>query len=98
MCNDAGFSPKVENEPNMMQSVLSLVEASHVAGSAFFVLRSQGLSGRFPHLSLTKLKAAPPPTNIQFDPLSWICPITEAVLSLSDESGNDVELPWECQA
>ena len=27
MCNDAGFSPKVENEPNMMQTVLSLVEA-----------------------------------------------------------------------
>jgi DNA-binding transcriptional LysR family regulator len=27
MCNDAGFSPTVENEPNLMQSVLSLVEA-----------------------------------------------------------------------
>jgi DNA-binding transcriptional LysR family regulator len=27
MCNDAGFSPTVENEPNMMQTVLSLVEA-----------------------------------------------------------------------
>ncbi len=27
MCNDAGFSPRVENEPNMMQTVLSLVEA-----------------------------------------------------------------------
>ena len=27
MCNDAGFSPRVENEPCMMQTVLSLVEA-----------------------------------------------------------------------
>lgn len=27
ICNDAGFSPRVENEPNMMQTVLSLVEA-----------------------------------------------------------------------
>jgi DNA-binding transcriptional LysR family regulator len=27
MCNAAGFSPRVENEPNMMQTVLSLVEA-----------------------------------------------------------------------
>jgi DNA-binding transcriptional LysR family regulator len=27
MCNDTGFSPRVENEPNMMQTVLSLVQA-----------------------------------------------------------------------
>jgi DNA-binding transcriptional LysR family regulator len=27
MCNDAGFSPRVENSSNMMQTVLSLVEA-----------------------------------------------------------------------
>jgi DNA-binding transcriptional LysR family regulator len=27
MCNNAGFDPKVENEPNMMQTVLTLVEA-----------------------------------------------------------------------
>lgn len=27
MCNSAGFSPRVENEPNLMQTVLSLVEA-----------------------------------------------------------------------
>jgi DNA-binding transcriptional LysR family regulator len=27
VCNDAGFSPRVENEPSMMQTVLSLVEA-----------------------------------------------------------------------
>jgi DNA-binding transcriptional LysR family regulator len=27
MCNKAGFWPRVENEPNMMQTVLSLVEA-----------------------------------------------------------------------
>ena len=27
MCNNAGFSPRVENQPNMMQTVLSLVEA-----------------------------------------------------------------------
>jgi DNA-binding transcriptional LysR family regulator len=27
VCNKAGFSPRVENEPNMMQTVLSLVEA-----------------------------------------------------------------------
>ena len=27
MCNKAGFSPKVENQPSMMQTVLSLVEA-----------------------------------------------------------------------
>jgi DNA-binding transcriptional LysR family regulator len=27
MCNDAGFCPRVENQANMMQTVLSLVEA-----------------------------------------------------------------------
>lgn len=27
MCDNAGFTPKVENEPNMMQTVLTLVEA-----------------------------------------------------------------------
>jgi DNA-binding transcriptional LysR family regulator len=27
MCSRAGFCPRVENEPNMMQTVLSLVEA-----------------------------------------------------------------------
>jgi DNA-binding transcriptional LysR family regulator len=27
MCNEAGFSPRVENQPNMMQTVLTLVEA-----------------------------------------------------------------------
>jgi DNA-binding transcriptional LysR family regulator len=27
VCNDAGFSPKIENEPDMMQTILSLVEA-----------------------------------------------------------------------
>ena len=27
MCNDAGFSPRIENEPDMMQTILSLVEA-----------------------------------------------------------------------
>lgn len=27
MCNGAGFSPRIENQPNMMQTVLSLVEA-----------------------------------------------------------------------
>jgi hypothetical protein len=32
--------------------------------------------------------------NIQFDPLSWMYPITGAVSLLSDEPGNDVDLPW----
>ena len=27
ICNDAGFSPRVENEPNMMPTVLSMLEA-----------------------------------------------------------------------
>ena len=27
MCNAAGFSPRIENEPNMMQTMLSLIEA-----------------------------------------------------------------------
>jgi hypothetical protein len=27
MCQKAGFCPRVENQPNMMQTVLSLVEA-----------------------------------------------------------------------
>lgn len=32
MCNRAGFSPRVENEPNMLQTVLSLVEAEQGIG------------------------------------------------------------------
>jgi len=48
------------------------------------------LNGQSPHLSLTKLS----PMNIQFDALSWMCPITGAVSLLSDEPGNNVDLPW----
>ncbi|WP_035357144.1 LysR family transcriptional regulator [Edaphobacter aggregans] len=32
LCNEAGFSPKIENEPNVMQTVVSLVEADEGAG------------------------------------------------------------------
>jgi DNA-binding transcriptional LysR family regulator len=46
MCNDAGFSPKVENEPNMMQTVLSLVEAEEgvaIVPACVRNLRSDGV-------------------------------------------------------
>jgi DNA-binding transcriptional LysR family regulator len=46
MCNDAGFSPKVENEPNMMQTVLSLVEAEEgvsVVPACVRNLRNEGV-------------------------------------------------------
>jgi hypothetical protein len=36
--------------------------------------------------------------RIQLDPISWMYPITEVVSLLSDEAGNDVDLPWECPA
>jgi hypothetical protein len=38
------------------------------------------------------------PMHIQLDPISWMYPITEVVSLLSDEPGNDVDLPWECPA
>src|SRR5262249_1725949 len=37
----------------------------------------KGSTGSSPHLSLTKLK--PQPNDIQFGPVSWMCPITEIV-------------------
>ena len=46
MCNDAGFSPRVENEPNMMQTVLSLVEAEEgisIVPACVRNLRSDGV-------------------------------------------------------
>jgi DNA-binding transcriptional LysR family regulator len=46
MCTDAGFSPKVENEPNMMQTVLSLVEAGEgvaIVPACVRYLRSDGV-------------------------------------------------------
>src|SRR5260370_11921698 len=46
MCNDVGFSPKVENEPNMMQTVLSLVEAEEgvsIVPACVRNLRSDGV-------------------------------------------------------
>jgi hypothetical protein len=32
--------------------------------------------------------------NIQFDRISWTCPITEAVSLLTDVTRNDVDLSW----
>ena len=52
----------------------------------------QAIVGGAPPLSLIKLSHSP--TNIQFDPLSWMCPITGTVSLLSDEPGNNVDLPW----
>lgn len=46
MCNDAGFSPRVEDEPNMMQTVLSLVEAEQgvsIVPACVRKLRSDGV-------------------------------------------------------
>lgn len=46
MCNHAGFSPRVENEPNMMQTVLSLVEAEEgvsIVPACVTNLRSDGV-------------------------------------------------------
>jgi DNA-binding transcriptional LysR family regulator len=46
MCNNAGFSPRVENEPNMMQTVLSLVEAGEgvaIVPASVRNLRSDGV-------------------------------------------------------
>ncbi len=46
MCNKAGFSPRVENEPNLMQTVLSLVEAEQgvaIVPACVRNLRSDGV-------------------------------------------------------
>ena len=46
VCKDAGFSPRVENEPNMMQTVLSLVEAEQgvsIVPACVRNLRSDGV-------------------------------------------------------
>ena len=46
MCNKAGFCPRVENEPNMMQTVLSLVEAEQgvaIVPACVRNLRSDGV-------------------------------------------------------
>jgi len=46
ICNEAGFSPKVENQPNMMQTVLSLVEAEQgvsIVPACVRNLRSDGV-------------------------------------------------------
>jgi DNA-binding transcriptional LysR family regulator len=46
ICSDAGFSPRVENEPNMMQTVLSLVEAEEgvsIVPACVRNLRSDGV-------------------------------------------------------
>jgi DNA-binding transcriptional LysR family regulator len=46
MCNDAGFSPRIENEPNIMQTVLSLVEAEEgvsIVPACVRNLRSDGV-------------------------------------------------------
>jgi DNA-binding transcriptional LysR family regulator len=59
MCNDAGFSPKVENEPNMMQTVLSLVEAEEgvsIVPACVRNLRSDGV--RFHRLQPDNVRVA----------------------------------------
>ena len=59
MCNDAGFSPKVENEPNMMQTVLSLVEAEEgvsIVPACVRNLRSDGV--RFYRLQPDKVRVS----------------------------------------
>jgi DNA-binding transcriptional LysR family regulator len=46
MCNRAGFSPRVENQPNLMQTVLSLVEAEQgvaIVPACVTNLRSNGV-------------------------------------------------------
>jgi DNA-binding transcriptional LysR family regulator len=46
MCNRAGFSPRVENQPNLMQTVLSLVEAEQgvaIVPACVRNLRSDGV-------------------------------------------------------
>ena len=46
MCNDAGFSPRIENASNMMQTVLSLVEAEEgvsIVPACVRSLRSDGV-------------------------------------------------------
>jgi len=46
MCNEAGFSPKVQCEPNMMQTVLSIVEAEQgisIVPACVRNLRSHGI-------------------------------------------------------
>jgi DNA-binding transcriptional LysR family regulator len=46
MCHDAGFSPRVENEPNMMQTVLTLIEAEEgvaIVPACVRNLRSDGV-------------------------------------------------------
>ena len=46
MCQNAGFCPRVENQPNMMQTVLSLVEAEQgvsIVPACVRNLRSDGV-------------------------------------------------------
>jgi DNA-binding transcriptional LysR family regulator len=46
MCNEAGFSPRVKCEPNMMQTVLSIVEAEQgisIVPACVRNLRSHGI-------------------------------------------------------
>jgi hypothetical protein len=49
-----------------------------------------GLTGSSHICRYTKLS----PMNIQFDALSWMCSITGPVSLLSDDPGNNVDLPW----
>ena len=57
VCNDAGFSPHVENEPNMMQTVLSLVEAEQGASIVPACVRNLRCDGvRFYRLQPDKVR------------------------------------------
>ena len=56
-CNEAGFSPRVENQPTMMQTVLSLVEAEQgvsIVPACVRSLRSDGV--RFYRLQPDKVR------------------------------------------
>jgi len=57
VCKEAGFSPRVENEPNMMQTVLSMVEAEQgvsIVPACVSNLRSDGV--RFYRLQPDKVR------------------------------------------
>ncbi|HXJ14728.1 MAG TPA: LysR family substrate-binding domain-containing protein [Bryobacteraceae bacterium] len=59
ICNEAGFSPRVENQPNMMQTVLSLVEAEQSVSIVLACVRNLRSDGvRFYRLQPDEARVA----------------------------------------
>jgi hypothetical protein len=54
----------------------------------------RGLTGSSPTSIVDRYAQSRNPMKMQFDPISWMCPNTAVASLLSDEQGNDVDLPW----